>query len=708
MPMKIADRGIATVYNKLETQRASDPNVKLGQQQVMELLAQIGDKSGASSSSVLAKLQQPGLSPAAQIELAKKGMSANEKKDLEKILDSGTVPLAPGAKQFLEAVVGRAAAPATHPAGWGATTTPVRPPVTPTTPTVINPTTPGVVTPTTTPTAPAAPFAANTNILHFKGPTTMEGAKLKPEVLAGAFKGISAEKFGTTDVLMPQADGSMKPINVRDMQYDLGNGKVGMHLIAVKDGDPAGNKQMDDHLRAKMGLGPNDPIFTLISYLHPEEHTGDMKALGTTMMKTEGGTTHLGAYIGGGRTTNSPENYHSSTWNVKGYPANVQMVSLQGVPQGELNKNLLAADTVLNKGVKFPSDYKNDVLKTVDLNTTLQFYRDWIKDEPYLKNDPQWATYCAEHKTISTNIGLNVPHNLESFKEIFGDEGAQLFEKFKVKFKAANNRDFTAADETHFEPLWKKEGLSAIQIAPLSKTEHDAYQAARFDGSLANGTFRGPRPLAAGRGMAWRPESTADLVKNFMETYANFKDVGGYASAATIMGFKDTITERMGVDDKTYFQTAAPILNKIMVAEAMARAPGDTAGLAAWTEKATASLYVAIGGKPADFGPGGTIDQARMGLAKMCMQGVAGAGPQIMQMATQPADKRTDLAYGWMRGAIQTDMENARAVAVSDPSKTEMYSPPAVTNRVANGLVDSSKFVSIKVIATAVDASEVQ
>ena len=46
MPTKIADRGIATAYNKLESQHATDPNVKVGQQQVMELLAQIGDKAG--------------------------------------------------------------------------------------------------------------------------------------------------------------------------------------------------------------------------------------------------------------------------------------------------------------------------------------------------------------------------------------------------------------------------------------------------------------------------------------------------------------------------------------------------------------------------------------------------------------------------------------------------------------------------------------
>ena len=208
--------------------------------------------------------------------------------------------------------------------------------------------------------------------------------------------------------------------------------------------------------------------------------------------------------------------------------------------------------------------------------------------------------------------------------------------------------------------------------------------------------------------MAWRPEATADLVKNFMETYASFIDAGGYTSAATIIGFKDVIGPRMGIDDKTYLANAMPILNKIMVAEAMARAPGDPAALAKWTEQAAGGLYMAFGGNQADFAPGGAIDPNKMGLAKMCLQGVPAAAQQITQMATQPAEKRNDLAYGWMRGAIEGDLEKARQVMISDPSKTEFYSPPAVTNRVANGLVESSKFVSIKVVATAVDASEVQ
>ena len=232
MPTRIADPGIANVYRKLETQRATDPNVTIDQRQVMDLLAQVGDGPSTSASKVLQQLGKPGLTPQAQIDIAKKGMGPSEKRDLERILDTGTVPLTPGAKAFLEAVVGRAAAPATQPAGWGAPTTPVRPPTTPTTPVVVTPPTTPVVTP---PPTPSAPFAANTNVLHYKGPTTFEGAKLKADVLAGAFHGISAEKFGTTDVVLPQADGTTKTVNVRDMHYDLGDGKVGMNLIPVKD-----------------------------------------------------------------------------------------------------------------------------------------------------------------------------------------------------------------------------------------------------------------------------------------------------------------------------------------------------------------------------------------------------------------------------------------------------------------------------------------
>lgn len=545
--------------------------------------------------------------------------------------------------------------------------------------------------------------------MHFKEPATFEGARIKQTVLDTVYGGVKPEKFGTTDVQLQQADGSVKTNNVRDMHYDLGDGKVGMRLIPVKDNDAAGSQQMDDHLRKEMGLGPNDAIFSLIAYIKPKEHTGDLKALATTMVKPEMGNTHLGAYIGGSKTVNSPEEYHQRTWGVKGYPANVQIISMNGVDQGTLNRNLLGAMSVLNKGVKFPSDYKNDVFKTADLNTTLQFYRDWIKGESYLKDDPKWQTYCAEHKTIVLNVGLNVPHNPESFSEIFGAaEGPQLWDQFKTRFKEANGREFTPADETRFEPLWKKEGLTAAQIAPMSKSEHDAFTAARFDGSIANGTFTGKQPLPPGRGLAWKPETTADLLNDFVETYSAFKDVGGYAASATVLGFGQTVQERMGVDQQTFLKEALPVVNKLMVAEALARAPADAQGLAAWSERAAASLYVAFGGKPQDFAQGGTVNPQLMQMARASLQGIPAAADQITQAAALPADKRNELASGWVKGAIQTDLERARRLAVADPSKTEMYSPPAITNRIVNGMHEKSGFVSVRVVATAVDASEVE
>lgn len=556
-----------------------------------------------------------------------------------------------------------------------------------------------VTTPAPVTNAPLRPAA------HFQGPPTFEGPRIKQAVLDSVYGGVKPEKFGTTTVQV-WPGGSGKVHNVRDMHYDLGDGKVGMRLIPVKNGDAAASRAMDEHLRKEMGLGPKDPIFSLVAYIEPKEHTGDLKALART--KTEMGHTHLGAYIGEAKTVNAPETHRLRTWSVEGSPANVQVVSMQDTNQATLNKNLLGAMSVLNKGVQFPQDYTNDVFKTADLNTTLQFYRDWIKGEPYLKDDPKWQTYCAEHKTIVLNVGLNVPHNPESFAEIFGAEGPALFEQFKTRFQEANGRPFTAADETRFEPLWKKEGLTPAQIAPLSKAEHDAFTAARFDGSIANGTFTGKQPLPPGLGMAWKPETTADLVHGFVETYSAFKDVGGYAASATVLGFGQEVQERMGLGQQAFLKEALPVVNKLMVAEALARAPGDAAGLSAWTERAAARLYEAFGGKPQDLSPGGTVNAQVMQLARASLQGIGSAAAQVAQAAALPADKRNEMASGWVKSAIQTDLERARKLAVADPSKTELYSPPAITNRIMNGMHEGNAFVKIRVVATAVDASEVE
>ncbi len=111
MPTPISDRKLATLYASFEAQKRTNPNLKLGTDQALQILAEVGDRSGWSSSKVLTELKKPGVSRDAQIALAAKGLSAGEKKDIEAILDSGTVPLEQSAKDFLGAVIGRTAGP---------------------------------------------------------------------------------------------------------------------------------------------------------------------------------------------------------------------------------------------------------------------------------------------------------------------------------------------------------------------------------------------------------------------------------------------------------------------------------------------------------------------------------------------------------------------------------------------------------------------
>lgn len=508
-----------------------------------------------------------------------------------------------------------------------------------------------------------------TNPAHHKGTFTLAGDyTITKAALDEKYKGVKLGKFGTTDVVLPGGGTH----NVRDMHYDLGDGKVGMRIIPVSDTVPDGNKMMDDFIRKEMKLGSRDEIFSLIAYLHPEEHNGTLPQLAKEMVKTEGGQTHLGAYIGKGRTRNAPGNYHGNKWGVEGYPATVQVVSLEGVDQKTLNRNGVQALEILNNGVVFPADYKEDQYKTVNLKETLGFYKGWIEDEQRLRDDPAWATYCAEHLTIATNVMLNVPHNEKAFQEIWGEqEGKALFAKAKTKYREATGKDLR---ETSFEPLWKKDGITN----PAGETE-------------------------IGKGLAWAPQTTADIMTNFVETYASWPDVGSAASASMILGFKDTINGRMGTTDADFMALALPVINKMVMAEALTT-DFRAVPFEEYVKNKTAELYVAVGGKPADFAPGGTIDPAKMGLAKSMTTGLTSQAPKIVANSGVCKDQ----AWAWMRKAIAPELAKARATAVSDPSKVQFYSPPAITHRVASSMHPRNPRVTIREVATAVDAAEVE
>lgn len=108
MPTRIGDSRLKSLYTSLQNQHASNPEVRIGDQQVLQLLAAVGDSSRSSFVNTLKALSAQGVTREQQVELIRKGMTANEKKDLTAILDGGDVPLEDGARNFIEAVLERA------------------------------------------------------------------------------------------------------------------------------------------------------------------------------------------------------------------------------------------------------------------------------------------------------------------------------------------------------------------------------------------------------------------------------------------------------------------------------------------------------------------------------------------------------------------------------------------------------------------------
>ncbi|HIO93341.1 MAG TPA: LysM peptidoglycan-binding domain-containing protein [Leucothrix mucor] len=554
-----------------------------------------------------------------------------------------------------------------------------------------------------------------TNPLKFQGEPTFEGIhRITEDTLKNTYDNISSHnEFGSTNVTLPNG----QTVNVKDMMYDLGDGKVGMRIIPVNDsgkvldneGEPlAGYQLIDDLLRKEMALNSDDALYCLIAYIHPELHSGDLSNLAEAMLKTEMGNTHLGAYLGKGVTSNSPEEYHGRQWSVDGYPANVQILSLKGVPQATLNKNALLVDAVLNNGVIFPGDYKNDKFRTIDLNTLLFFYKEWLLKSPennnVLRDDESWGTYCAEHKTIVANVMLNVPHNEESFQEIFADDAEMLWAAFKKDFKRHKGRSFKPSDETYFEPLWKKNGLSATEL-PTARNcirawkniqEYTDYDIARHAGTLDD--YTGFTPLTPGVGMAWAPETTADLVKNFADAYTSLRNVGGAMCAATVAGFMPQVSDRMGISPDDYFRLGIPVMSKAMIADAKMNAANE----ANWFPTKVATLYVALGGKTEDVASA-NFDPKIKGLVDKVMTPVKQALTEVITETPLNIDQ----AELWLDTAIEVDLIAARKRAVSNPSKTQFYSPPAVTHRITIGMHKANQYIDIRTVATAVQASEV-
>lgn len=574
------------------------------------------------------------------------------------------------------------------------------------------------------------PIVHDTGKSNYPGPYELTDIALKKY-------NIEREKFGSTEILLPNGN----HYTVKDYQYELPDGSIGMHFIPISDtGSVLNSKKeyvpgaslIDEFLREKMQLAKNDPIYAFINYFHPEQNKGDIKYL-ASKDKVEMGFTHLGGYYGQGYTTNAPMLYHSHRFGVDGsvdntnygYPANVQIISLQNVSQATLNKNFRYVDTCLNSGVMFPNKsplgYMDSIFRVVDINTALMFYRDWIRFEGYLRTDDTWYTYCAAHKTVVTTVALNLPHNLKSFQEVYGnDEGKKLFEQFKLFYNNIIGPDpgFLPADETDFEPLWKKEGFTPVQINPFTKDEYFAYDKARRDRSLTH--FTGKKPLKPDQATGWAPQSSAEVIFVFMQVYADMLDAGSIIASASILAFMDQIDQRMGISKAQYLLHAMPIINHLMIADASVNAAKDPDH---YLQNAFTGLCLAFGGQPTDA-DGFQVEikkvEAAKGiqdfekliesdpipkvLAAWALLGVITEWNSIVKAGSiSPTD-----AYIQMMESIQGYLEDARDMLVTQPDKIEFNTPPTTTHLLSNGMHKTNPFVTVKEVCTVVDFSEVQ
>ncbi len=105
MPSRISDLSIRRFTEDLQRQGGA---AAVDDTNVVELLAAVGDRSGVSYQKAFERITAPGITRQQQFELAKQGLSNQERKDLEAMLDGTSYSMSPGARNFLEALVGRA------------------------------------------------------------------------------------------------------------------------------------------------------------------------------------------------------------------------------------------------------------------------------------------------------------------------------------------------------------------------------------------------------------------------------------------------------------------------------------------------------------------------------------------------------------------------------------------------------------------------
>jgi hypothetical protein len=542
---------------------------------------------------------------------------------------------------------------------------------------------------------------------HGKRAWTLRDARTSPVIILDLFYGTEAsilelnygykktprhdyrtmETFGTFKVTHPLTGVSL--FMVRPAQYVVGKNQdgspqLGIRPIPIEDDSDNGYLIMDTFLRKKMQLAADDYIFSPIFYYHPEKYYGSLMELGKPEMhRIDDGFTHMGAYIGQGRTRNSPYDFFDMKWKVmdetKAYPAQVAQVNYDGVSSAEFNKNAYIALRLLNEGnegVQFTRlEYKRDYYNANNLKEIFDFYRAWLDPEwiradsdkgvPFyqiIMDDLKHDTYCSEHITMALNVALNLVQTEAGYIATFGrdseqpdlgaakqlngiNKGGEWFWKRAqiVWNQMAGNEPFPQVDDAEMIPLWSRPG----HVHPENKKigRRRLFGGKRRKLVAGEPIKPGEAPLVTypGVSMAWAPMTLADIVSDFMELYARWDKTGPEFSIKALEGFEKQVADRLEWESEKAHQNYQKIIKPFV----------------------ELIIKYSTMSKEQNIPPGEAYNQLRLAAA----------------VETEKLKNSPDYNIG------------------SDTFW--FYSPPPVINRIIQGLHRRNRYVSFEIIATA-------
>lgn len=495
-------------------------------------------------------------------------------------------------------------------------------------------------------------------------------------------------------------------LEIEEIVYLLEDGSLGHNVLPVVDrsasfrdqgynnypverelaGDIVkGSEEVDKFIRKSLGLNEEERFCALLSYFHPENYQISFQEIGSK--KTEFSITHNGLYLGEGMTRNSPFDYHGQRFEIKGYPALLSTIELNGVPNRVLMENLYKWTRLLNEsngGVNFPSEYKKDPFHLISLNALGTHLRamldnEWIneeisKEKPFIEIIEECdllKLYCAEHMWQILNTALNIPINERGFVEFFGEEvGRKLFTNAKILWTTLDPNSVELFETEYFEPLWKKEEVL------------DPYNLQTI-----------------GKGLYCSPQTNADLVRDLSKVFAPWHQMGPSYTISLLIGFMEEFQQRLGLPVSILMKDLSGAIRQI--SEYYLK----TVDLKADKYKEELCKDVSMITKLDIAKVQQFLDLALINISdgrEIMSLEKAYQEFEIVQIDLMKKLRDVEPAFS-LNELIEKTLAGENVGHL-----VKHYNPPATLHKITTGLVSSSTHVTIKTIATLMDIDDVE